>query len=104
MSNYTESKQLLTLFFLGVATILVSIIALWISPFIFVDDTGALYRFMLLKVPTMLIDVFILIGALVMFDFFTPDDTLVNINQNPMAASILYSALLIGLAIAIAFG
>lgn len=104
MSNYTESNQLLTLFILGVATLLVSIAALWISPFIFVDDTGALYRFMLLKVPTMLIDVFILIGALVMFDFFTPDDTLVSINQNPMAASILYSALLVSLALAIAFG
>lgn len=104
MSNYTEKKQLLILFFIGLATVFSIAFALGISPLVFVDDTAALYRFMLLKVPTMLMDAFILIGALVMFDFLTPDDTLVNINQDPMSASILCSSLLIGLAIAIAFG
>jgi hypothetical protein len=104
MSNTTEGRQFFILLIIGLATIAVTIFALWVSPYLFVEDTSALYRYMVLKIPAMLIDVFVLLGAIVMMDFLTPEDSLASINQNPMSAAILYSAMLVSVAIAIAFG
>ena len=104
MSNVTESRQLFILMMIGLATLATAIFALWVSPLLFVDDTSALYRYMVLKIPAMLIDVFVLLGAIVMMDFLTPEDSLAAINQSPMSAAILYSAMLLSVSIAIAFG
>ena len=104
MSNVTEGRQFFILMMIGLATIAVTIFALWVSPYVFIDDSEALYRYMVLKIPVMLIDVFVLIGSLVILDFLTPEDSLVAINMNPTSASILYSAMLVSVAIAIAFG
>ena len=104
MSNVTEGRQFFILMMIGLATIAVTIFALWVSPYVFIDDSEALYRYMVLKIPVMLIDVFVLIGSLVILDFLTPEDSRVAINMNPTSASILYSAMLVSVAIAIAFG
>ena len=104
MSNTTEGRQFFILVVIGLATLGATMFALWVSPYLFVDDTSALYRYMVLKIPAMLIDVFVLLGAVVMMDFLTPEDALASINQNPMSAAILYSAMLVSVAIAIAFG
>ena len=104
MSNLTERNQLLTLLVIGAATLLVTAFSLWVSPLLFVDDTSALYRYMVLKLPSMMWDVFVLVGAIVMLDFLTPEDSLVQINQSPMSTAMLYSAMLLSVAIAIAFG
>lgn len=104
MSNVTEGRQFFILLMIGLATIAATVFALWVSPYLFVDDTSALYRYMVLKIPAMLIDVFVLIGSLVILDFLTPEDSLVQINQNPTSVAILYSAMLVSVAIAIAFG
>ena len=104
MSNLTERNQLLTLLVIGAATLLVTAFSLWVSPLLFVDDTSALYRYMVLKLPSMMWDVFVLVGAIVMLDFLTPEDSLVTINQNPMSTAVLYSAMLLSVSIAIAFG
>ena len=104
MSNTTEGRQFFILLIIGLATLGATMFALWISPLFFVDDTSALYRYMILKVPAMLIDVFVLLGAIVMMDFLTPEDSLAAINQSPMSAAILYSAMLLSVSIAIAFG
>ena len=104
MSNTTESKQLLILFLIGMATLIANIAALWIAPYLFTDDESALARFMVLKVPAMLLDVFVLIGSIVMLDFLTPEDSLVIINQSPISTAILYAAMLLSVSIAIAFG
>lgn len=104
MSNTTEGRQFFILLMIGLATLAVTIFSLWISPYLFIDDTSALYRYMVLKIPAMLIDVFVLIGSLVILDFLTAEDSLVAINQNPTSTAMLYSAMLISVAIAIAFG
>ena len=104
MSNLTERNQLLTLLVIGAATLLATAFSLWVSPLLFVDDTSALYRYMVLKLPSMMWDVFVLVGAIVMLDFLTPEDSLVQINQSPMSTAMLYSAMLLSVAIAIAFG
>ena len=83
---------------------MVTAFSLWVSPLLFVDDTSALYRYMVLKLPSMMWDVFVLVGAIVMLDFLTPEDSLVQINQSPMSTAMLYSAMLLSVAIAIAFG
>lgn len=100
----TENKQLIILFGIGILTAITTAIALWLSPLLFVDDTSALYRYIVLKVPSMLWDVFVLIGSVVMLDYLTPDDTLANIGQNAQSAAILYAAMLVSVSIAIAFG
>jgi hypothetical protein len=104
MSLQTETRQLAILFSIGLLTIITTIAALWVSPLLFVDDTSALYRYMILKLPAILWDVFVLVGSVVIFDYITPEDTLAAINQNAIAATILYSALLLAVSIAIAFG
>lgn len=104
MTNSTENRQFLTLMGIGAVTILTNVFALVIAPYLFIDDTTAIARYLLLKVPAMLIDAFILIGSLVILDYLTPEDSLVTINQNPMSTAILYASMIIGLSIAIAFG
>lgn len=104
MSLQTENRQLIILFFIGVLTIAATGIALWISPYLFVDDTSALYRYMILKLPAMLWDVFVLLGAVVVLDYLTPEDTLANISANAQAAAILYASMIVGVSMAIAFG
>ena len=104
MNNATEGRQFFILFIIGLATLGATMFALWVSPLLFVDDTSALYRYMVLKIPAMLIDVFVLIGSLVILDFLTPEDSLVQINQSSTSTAILYSAMLVSVAIVIAFG
>lgn len=104
MSNTTESKQLLILFLIGMATLIANIVALWIAPYLFTDDESALARFILLRVPAILMNVFVLLGSIVILDFLTDEDSLVIINQNPMAVAMLYSAMLVSVAMTIAFG
>lgn len=104
MSFQTENRQLITLLGIGVLTAITTAIALWISPHFFVDDTDALYRFMILKIPALLWDVFVVIGSLVILDYLTPDDTLAGIAMNHQSAAILYAAVVVGVSMAIAFG
>lgn len=100
----TEIKQFKYLLGIGLFTGIVVAASLWIAPYLWVDDTSAIARFLVLKVPPMFIDAFVLIGALVLFDFIGDEDSLSCIYKDPMATSILYSALVISLGISIAFG
>lgn len=102
--NATEIRQFKYLLGIGVFVTAVTAFSLWIAPMFFIDDTSAVTRYLILKIPPMLIDVFILIASLVLFDFISHEDSLATIYKDPMATSILYSALLIALGVAIAFG
>lgn len=100
----TEARQLKYLLLIGIAVMVIVGISLWISPYFFIEDESALYRYALLKFPQMMIDIFALLAAIVVFDFITPEDSLCTIYKDSMATSVLYSALVIASAIAIAFG
>lgn len=100
----TEVNQAKVLLWIGGVVVLVTAFALWISPYFFIEDQSAIYRYMILKVPPMLMDIFVLIAAVVLFDFITPADALDCIHKDPLSTSILYSSLIIGVSLAIAFG
>ena len=100
----TEFSQAKYLLWIGGVVMLITALSLWLAPYFFVEDTSAVTRYMILKIPPMLIDVWVLIGSLVLFDLVTPADSLECINKDPLSTAILYSALLIGVSIAIAFG
>lgn len=104
MGLKTEVSQAKSLIGIAAFVFLVCIVAVWIGPYFFVDDTYAITRYLILKIPTMCIDILALVGSLVLFDFICPEDTLSTIVRNPMSAALLYSALLIALGLAISFG
>lgn len=100
----TEKRQAKFLLGIGLVTVVSVALSIWLAPYFFVEDTSAVTRYMILKIPPMMVDIFVLIGGLVLLDFINHEDSLSNINKDPMATSILYSALLIALGISIAFG
>lgn len=103
-TNNTELKQFKWLMGIGAFVVFVTAISIWLAPYVFIEDTSAITRYMILKIPPMFIDVFILIASLVLFDFIGHEDSLCKIYESSIATSILYSALVLGVAIAIAFG
>lgn len=100
----TEKHQAKHLAWVGAVVVIVTALSLWLSPYFFVEDTNAIYRYMILKVPPIFINMFALLTGLVLADFLTESDSLDCINKDPMATSVLYSAFLIALGVTIAFG
>lgn len=104
MGYSTEYHQIKMLGLVAILVFGIVGLFIWAAPYFFIDDTMAIYRYMILKIPTMLLDVFVLIFSLVLFDFIGKEKVISNISKDPMSASVLYSALLVAMGIAIAFG
>lgn len=100
----TERRQIWNLLGIGMAVFAVMAVSLWVSPYFFVEDTAALYRYALIKLPSMFLGMFALISGLVLLDLTTYEDSLRCIFQDAMATAILFSAFILSLGIVIAFG
>ena len=100
----TEKRQIWNLLGIGIAVFAVMAISLWLSPYFFVEDTSALYRYALIKLPSMFLGMFALISGLVLLDLTTYEDSLKCIFQDAMATAMLFSAFVLSLGLVIAFG
>jgi hypothetical protein len=100
----TETRQVWNLLGIGSVVFLVMAISLWVSPYIFTEDTSALYRYALIKLPSIFLNIFALIAGLVLLDLTTDEDSLKCVFQDAMSTSILFSAFVIAMGLAIAFG
>lgn len=95
MNQDMEKHQLRYFIYLLVVTVVVTIMALWLSPSYFasVKDPEGLYRFILISVPKALMGMSVLIGSSVAVDFIIAGDLLKKITENSLAAAV-YSGLL----------
>ena len=97
-------KEFLQLSLIGLLALVVLGASLWLSPIFFGQDTDALYRYVLLRGPWALVSVFILISSAILFDYVTPGDSLRRVYDDPMATSVLMSALIVSVSLIVAFG
>ena len=100
----SETKAFLHLSCIGGLAALILAAILWLSPIFFGQDTDALYRYVLLRGPWALVSIFILTSSVILFDQVTPGESLRRVHDDPMATSVLMSALVVSVSLIIAFG
>lgn len=98
--EYTQFKQLFVVVAVAAVTLGVS---LWISPYLFDSDPEAFWRYILLKFPYSVVQAVFLLLMLCVADFIMPRDSLDCIAKEPMSNALFYSAIVISLAIIMAF-
>jgi hypothetical protein len=99
-----EFVQFKQLFWVVAAAALLLGISLWISPYLFDSDPESFWRYILLKFPYGVVQAVFLLLMVCLADFIMPRDSLDCIAREPVSNAIFYSALIIALAIIMAFG
>lgn len=75
-----------------------------ISPYFLPEgDPDALYRYFILHIPSAILGILIIVGALNFADFATPGDFLAKIEENSIACAITAAAICISIALIICY-
>ena len=99
MNQDMEKHQLKYFIGLLLVTIVITIVALWVSPSYFasVRDPEGLYRFVLISVPKALMAMTVLIGSSVAVDFIIAGDLLKKITDSSLASAVYAGLLMIAI-------